>query len=191
MLTVYLAGPEVFLPDGQEVLEIKRGILEMCGLASVALPAEMRPPSEMPTDELGQEISRRNEQLIAAADVCIANVTPFRGVSADIGTVYELGLAAGLGKWLAAYSNDLRSYRERVEETYGGLQRDSAGTVRDSRHLMVEDHGMGDNLMLDGGLLLRDSKIWLPEEAVVDPLRGQEAFTRAVADVADRTSGKS
>lgn len=187
MLTVYLAGPEVFLPDGQDVLEIKREILRMYGLASVALPAELEPPSEMPAGERGQEISRRNEELVATADACIANLTPFRGVSADVGTVYELGLAAGLGKWLAAYRNDLRPYRERVEESCGELRQDNAGTVRDSHRLMVEDHGMGDNLMLDAGLLLRGSRVWLPEETVGDPWRGQEAFTRAVADLADRT----
>ena len=34
-----------------------------------------------------------------AADAIIANLTPFRGPSADAGTVYELGYMAGRGKF--------------------------------------------------------------------------------------------
>ena len=46
-----------------------------------------------------------------AADAIIANLTPFRGPSADAGTVYELGYMAGRGKLCLAYSNDPSPYR--------------------------------------------------------------------------------
>ena len=40
------------------------------------------------------------------ADVIIANLTPFRGPSADAGTVYELGYMLGKGDRLClGYSN--------------------------------------------------------------------------------------
>ena len=41
-----------------------------------------------------------------AADAIIANLTPFRGPSADAGTVYELGYMAGRGKLCLGYCND-------------------------------------------------------------------------------------
>ena len=44
--------------------------------------------------------------MMDAADAIIANLTPFRGPSADAGTVYELGYMAGRGKLCLAYSND-------------------------------------------------------------------------------------
>ncbi|MFX6778571.1 nucleoside 2-deoxyribosyltransferase, partial [Acinetobacter baumannii] len=43
-------------------------------------------------------IFKSNEAMMDAADAIIANLTPFRGPSADAGTVYELGYMAGRGK---------------------------------------------------------------------------------------------
>ena len=53
-----------------------------------------------------------------AADAIIANLTPFRGPSADAGTVYELGYMAGRGKLCLAYSNDPAVYAERVKRIH-------------------------------------------------------------------------
>lgn len=186
MLTVYLAGPEVFLPDGREVLDAKRRVLEEYGLIPVSPPAELGSLESVEPSRRGAEISRRNEELVTQADACLANLTPFRGVSADVGTVYELGLAAGMGKWVAAYSNEHRSYRYRVEESEGSLQTGENGVRRTRAGLMVEDHGMVDNLMLDGGLLLRGAQLWVPQRPEEDLLRGTSAFRRAAADLAAR-----
>ncbi|EOK5970913.1 nucleoside 2-deoxyribosyltransferase [Vibrio parahaemolyticus] len=49
-------------------------------------------------ETIGLEISRANEALILSADAVIANLTPFRGASADVETVYEVGMAKGLRK---------------------------------------------------------------------------------------------
>src|SRR4030095_13963641 len=59
-------------------------------------------------------IFKANEAMMDAADAIIANFTPFRVPSADAGTVYELGYAAGRGKFCLAYSNDPTAYRDRV-----------------------------------------------------------------------------
>ena len=52
--------------------------------------------------------------MMDAADAIIANLTPFRGPSADAGTVYELGYMAGRGKLCLAYCNDPAAYADRV-----------------------------------------------------------------------------
>ena len=64
------------------------------------------------------DIFKGNEAMMDAADAIIANLTPFRGPSADAGTVYELGYMAGRGKLLFAYSNDPAAYPERVARTH-------------------------------------------------------------------------
>ncbi len=43
--------------------------------------------------------------MMLEADGIIANLTPWRGVSADVGTVYELGFMCALNKAAYAYTN--------------------------------------------------------------------------------------
>lgn len=187
-LSVYLAGPEVFLPDGRELIEAKGAILRAHGLEPVSLPAEMGTlPAGTPWT-VGVEISRRNEELVKRAGACIANLTPFRGVSADVGTVYELSFAAALGKKIAAYSNDPRPYRDRVKfDAYGGENPYRCqGKLWAPDRTMVEDHGMRDNLMLHAGLESRGATFHSPQTAPEDAWRHLGTFTAAVAELAGR-----
>ncbi|WP_147102812.1 nucleoside 2-deoxyribosyltransferase [Nesterenkonia populi] len=187
-LSVYLAGPEVFLPDGAFVLEAKRQVLRDHGLAPVSPPADLDPLLEGSPRSRGMEISRRNEELVAAADICLANLTPFRGASADAGTVYELGYAAGLNKHVAAYSNDPREYRARVADQLPDQEDLSfrEGKLWGSDGVMVEDHGMSDNLMLEGGVALRSGVMMIAEMQPNDPARDLETYVRAVRQLADQ-----
>jgi len=100
MLKVYLAGPEVFLPGGRELIERKRALSTRYGFTPSPLHADLTPTASASPLARGIEISRLNEERMREADVCIANLTPFRGVSADPGTVYELGYMAAEGKCL-------------------------------------------------------------------------------------------
>ena len=106
MLKVYLAGPEVFLPGGRELIERKRALSTRYGFTPSPLHADLTPTASASPLARGIEISRLNEERMREADVCIANLTPFRGVSADPGTVYELGYMAAEGKPVFAYTND-------------------------------------------------------------------------------------
>ena len=103
-MKIYLAGPEVFLPDAVEIGQAKKRLCAAYGFEGlypfdneiVASPAGER------TDRL---IYRANESLIRRADIGICDLTPFRGLSADPGTVFEVGMLAGLGKPLLGYTN--------------------------------------------------------------------------------------
>src|SRR5262249_16965234 len=66
------------------------------------------------------------------------NLTPFRGPSADAGTVWELGFARGLGLALFGYSSVARDFAARSRAFLRG-QPDG---------LAVESFGLFDNLML-------------------------------------------
>ena len=143
-MNIYLAGPDVFLPDGVEIGRKKAAI---CARYLI--------------------IFKGNEAMMEAADAIIANLTPFRGPSADAGTVYELGYMAGRGKLCFAYSNDPASYRQRVARLYD-VEASSDGRLIDPEGLTVEDFGLPDNLMMIHALDLHGCPLVTPKIAPAD-----------------------
>jgi nucleoside 2-deoxyribosyltransferase len=163
---VYLAGPEVFLPDAVEI-----------GQAKVALCAEHGLDGRYPLDLTGDAAGLVGvtlamalfDAMVAALDGCeavIANLTPFRGPSADVGTVWELGYAAGRGLPVFAYTGTLAHYGARVA----------------ADGLTVEDFDLADNLMLEGAVRRHGGEI-VRVDSGVDPvaaLRNLDGFAIAV-----------
>ena len=96
---VYLAGPDVFLPDAIEVGEAKKRVCQEHGLVGV-FPLDG--PYERLTGLAPQDAG------LAAFDICIelmdtcqlgiANMTPFRGPSMDVGTAVETGNLCAQGQ---------------------------------------------------------------------------------------------
>lgn len=138
---VYLAGPDVFLPDAMSIGAAKGALCREAGLGPLyPLEAELELDWETtPKPVLAQAIFESNCTLIRMADAVLANLTPFRGPSADAGTVWEIGFAYALGKPVFGYSNVAAPFADRsrafLTERPDGLQ--------------VEDFALpSDNLML-------------------------------------------
>mgnify|MGYP001954749100 CR=1 FL=1 len=148
-IKIYLAGPEVFLPNAAEVLAAKCELVRAAGFIPLA-PGDAQVNPDLPAFEKGLAINAIDEGLMQDADAVIANLTPFRGVSADVGTAYELGFMAASGKPVFAYTNDARPYADRVQAALLVMKLPD-GTARDASGLMVEEFAMADNLMLHGG----------------------------------------
>ena len=143
-MQVYLAGPEVFLPDAKEIGRRKRDICERYALTGLyPLDNEIDPPK---AGRLSQAIFEGNIRMIAEADLIIANLTPFRGVSADAGTIYEVGHAFALGKPIYGYSHDPAITARRVIAS--ARQPAADGRVYADDGLSVEDFDLADNLMI-------------------------------------------
>ena len=102
-MKIYLAGPDVFLPDA---VAIGRRKAEICARHGLTGLYPLDNAVDLAAGDASLAIFKGNEAMMDAADAIIANLTPFRGPSADAGTVYELGYMAGRGKLLFAYSND-------------------------------------------------------------------------------------
>jgi nucleoside 2-deoxyribosyltransferase len=148
MLTVYLAGPDVFLPDAIEIGERKKHLCKAYGFEGLyPFDNEILPTSS--GERVDRLIYRANDRMIRRADLGICNLTPFRGVSADPGTVFELGMMVGLGKRVFAYTNCVQSYFDRIKFRENPAFDSDRKIWRDSYEMAVEDFGNTDNLMID------------------------------------------
>lgn len=154
-MRVYLAGPEVFLSNAREILDAKIDLTRAAGLVPVS-PGDLDIPDTQTKKQKGLAISAIDEQLMRRADAIIANLTPFRGLSADTGTCFELGFMCALGKPAFAYTNEARDHYTRVSDHFGGRIARHDGAPRAPDDMAVEDFGMIDNLMMHGGVENRD-----------------------------------
>src|SRR6201998_3875570 len=110
-MKIYLAGPDVFLPDA---IEAGRRKTEICARHGMTGLYPLDNTVNLSAGDASLNIFRGNEAMMDAADAIIANLTPFRGPGADSGTVYELGYMAGRGKLCLGYSKDPSPYAKRV-----------------------------------------------------------------------------
>ena len=152
-MKIYLAGPDVFLPDALEMAARKKALCAQHGAVGVFPLDAIDDPAADAAQERFFEIYLRNEAHIRACDALIANLTPFRGPSADAGTVYELGFMRALGRPVAGYTNDGRDFLARSRAFLGdGVAPRPEGGWADAEGLHLEDFGRTDNLMIDGGI---------------------------------------
>ncbi len=179
---MYLAGPDVFLPDPVAWLERKKAICAGYGLAGVS-PLDDR-DGEWDGLPDWRRIALRNEAHIRSCAAVIANLTPFRGPSADVGTVYEVGFARGIGLPVFGYATVAQSFLDRTLGIVAGRQ-ETDGSWWDADGLLVEQFGLFDNLMIEAGLaapLIRDEK---------DRWRDLTVFEQCVRAAAETLSGEA
>ncbi len=189
-LRAYLAGPEVFLPNARAALDAKIELTRRYGFTPVS-PGDLDSPPTDTKRAKGLAISAKNERLMLSADLIIANLTPFRGIAADVGTVYELGFMCARGCPAYAFSNTTSSHFDRVLGYYGrAVERDGQGGHRGPDGLAIEDFDMVDNLMLDGGIEARKGVIVTrevaPEKVYLDLEAFEACLQIAARDLLDR-----
>ncbi len=179
-MRVYLAGPDVFLPD-----PVGRGatLKRMCaarGLVGVFPLDDLvgGDPPALAEMDLPFRIARRNELHIEECAALIANLTPFRGPSADVGTVYELGFMRALGRPVFGWSNSGAKFAARTRAFVGG---DGA---TDPDGMLVEDFGIADNLMIEGGIAASGGAFFAHDVAPGALWQDLAAFERCLAGVA-------
>jgi nucleoside 2-deoxyribosyltransferase len=180
-MKIYLAGPDVFLPDA---VDLGRAKVARCAAYGLTGLFPLDNAIDRTRSDASLQIFRGNEAMMNAADAIIANLTPFRGPGADAGTVYELGYMAARGKLCLGYSNDPRLYIERVAalaevETGERLLTDPDG-------LTVENFGLADNLMMIHALDLHGCPLVTPRAAPADLWHDLACFESCVRIAAGR-----
>jgi nucleoside 2-deoxyribosyltransferase len=140
---VYLAGPDVFFPKGLDIAENRKHFLAALEMEGV-FPLDAQDEDE-PVSNKATSIFKANCALIDSCQALLANITPFRGPSADVGTAWEIGYACGQGKAVAAYSMDTSVYREKVfRDGWSAAPLET----HDKDGNEIENFGKIDNLMI-------------------------------------------
>ena len=183
MTKIYLAGPDVFLPNA---IEIGRRKAEICARHGLTGLFPLDNAIDLSAGDASRKIFEGNEAMMIEADAIIANLTPFRGPGADAGTVYELGYMAGRGKLCLGYCNDPALYADRVRKFTGVTLRH--GRLVDADGLTVEDFGLPDNLMMIHALDLHGYRLVMPRQAPADLWHDLTAFEVCVGIAAERLS---
>jgi nucleoside 2-deoxyribosyltransferase len=128
---IYLAGPEVFLPNAEEIGEAKLDICRRYGLDAVYPKFDL---SRSTRAERGHEVFERCIDMMENCDAVVANMTPFRGVSMDVGTAVEIGYMLARQRRVLGYTNVIADYETRVADDL----------------LAIDSFGFADNPMCEG-----------------------------------------
>ena len=158
MKKIYLAGPDVFLPDALAVGQAKKDLCRQFGFEGL-FPLDQ----QLPGQPSGTDIFRADMALMREADIGLFNLSPFRGPSADPGTVFELGMMMAMGKRVFGYRNTELLYHQRVQ----------------ADGYMIERFGLGDNLMIDCAIREAGGTISAERE---DSLAALDSFQSALEE---------
>ena len=185
---VYLAGPDVFFPNPEAWAQRKQAICARHGLIGVSpLDPMADEPAAWAALPEWQRLAVRNEARIRDCDAVIANLTPFRGPSADVGTVYELGFARALGRMVFGYATTAVPFLPRTLGHVGSAaQFDAEGVCRDGEGLLVEQFGLFDNLMIEGAITGAGGALVTADCPAEERWRDLAVFERCVRVAAER-----
>ena len=180
MIAAYLAGPDVFLPGAVAHGGRKIGICARYGLRGRApLNEDVPALAVLAEDEAWWTIYRKDIAMMEGCDVVIANLTPFRGASADSGTLVEVGWFLGRGRPVFGYSNSAVPFDVRSRAQVAALPDPLPG-------LAVEGFGLSDNLMIEGAAAQAGvRRVVLPADGRDQPFDSLEVFERCVALAAE------
>ncbi len=154
-IQAYMAGPWMF-GSPESVSDFKARVRFFCerDLNGAVWPLFPMDPVVMDLMAMGiddpagpAEIAAHRRRHIACCDVIVADVTPFRGVQPDPGTVLEIGFAHGAGKGVWLYSEKpIPRLRDRLWAE--GLISVYISKDRDRDGYLIEDFGLPVDTML-------------------------------------------
>jgi nucleoside 2-deoxyribosyltransferase len=180
-MKLYLAGPDVFLPNAVEIGARKQAICAKYGFDGLyPVDPDVEEASADP-----EAIFRANCAHMQRADAGVFNLTPFRGPSADAGTLFELGFMFALGKPVYGYASRAGAYASRVRTHCGKLAR-SGGRLWDPSGHAVEDFGLHENLMIVRALSSFGRELVVVQERGARALAAMRAFEKCVAGLKTR-----
>ena len=183
---IYLAGPEVFLPNARQVGEEKRRVSAEAGFEGVFPLDNALDLAGLDKVEQARRISLANEGLMRSCAALVANLTPFRGVSMDAGTAFEVGFMRALGRPVAGYTNVADDYRDRSHAFRAATAHHFDA---DRAHIEIEDFGLAENLMIEiaitesGCTVIRNS---VPRGREMTDLAGFQQCLAELARILDR-----
>ncbi len=192
----YIAGPDVFFTNLNENFEKKKNIMKDFGLIGI-------PPTENQLDfEKMQSWKRKNgnnfnmRKEIYMADVQTMhntaggtfNFTPFQGVFADSGTIFEFGYTTGLKKPFVVYSNDPRNINTRIKEwgdNFGAKQAIDLKIYSQNIRYgnLIDSAILNNNVSLDNVINYRDFSEIYNKSNKQEYFTNTQAFEKAISEL--------
>ncbi|MBA2649787.1 MAG: nucleoside 2-deoxyribosyltransferase [Legionella sp.] len=175
-LQVYLAGPDVFMPNCIDIGNYKKQLLAAAGYIG-HFPLDPLIPDFKPNQETAYNISKGNETSMDQCQIILANMTPWHGSpSMDVGTAFEVGYMSCKAKFrpldtliIGYYEGDVeQDYSKRVAQYYNHqIIEQKDGRVTDITGVTLENFTLCENLMIPAAIKKTGGDIFLSfEEAV-------------------------
>ena len=171
---IYLAGPDVFLENALEIGKIKKEICWRYGFEGLF-------PLDNEVDN-SRDIFKANCALMENADIGVFNLSPFRGPSADVGTIFELGFIYAKGKPVFGYSNSQDIFLTRTNSIFN-IHQDKSGFMRDEMGFSVENFDLVDNLMIHWSLKGQGDLFTVLEKPGLNNLAALGAFEKCISSL--------
>jgi nucleoside 2-deoxyribosyltransferase len=165
----------VFLPNAVAVGQAKAALCREAGFEGVFPADQSLDLTGLDPRGIARRIFETDEAMMRSCHGIIANLTPFRGVSMDAGTAYEMGFMRALGRPVFGYTNASLGYRRRAKlyRQTGRLPFDG-----DFADVQIEDLGLAENLMIEMAVT---GPAELPRAEVEQGrIAGLDAFKRAL-----------
>lgn len=183
-MKIYLAGPEVFHRDAVGIGQKKRALCAKYGFEGLyPIDADAGPPRGDKSEQ-SLLIFKKNVDLLDAADACIANLSPFKGIDADPGAAWELGYAFAKGKALYGYTNmasELTTRDAMLPPVSAPSADQDLARLFPMQDTRAEDFGRPMNLMMFEAILAAGGGV---ETAQDKPFHDLDAFERVLERIA-------
>lgn len=160
-LKLYLAGPEVFLPDAPARAKVQRDLCRRYGFIPLH-PMDNNLDLGRRGMKVAMRIQRGDVRQVIACDIVVANCNPFRGICMDDGTAYELGYGNALGKPSYGYIQEDIPLSMRTRRDYPCTKRrrrHKSIVVDREGYEVTDDFGTRINLMMECGMLGRGGRL--------------------------------
>ncbi|TGL63906.1 nucleoside 2-deoxyribosyltransferase [Leptospira ognonensis] len=154
---IYLAGPEVFLPETHAYFRDAKLLCNSFGFEGIS------PFDGEPNQALGIKkadfIFQNNCNLIDSCGLVIANCNPFRGALIDDGTAFEIGYAFANKKRIYGFLKNRIPLLESVKKTIETREHTSGFRIDGQGYLVNENFGNSINLMMEMAILNSGGKL--------------------------------
>lgn len=186
---IYLAGPMVFYPHPEEIFNEMKKICAAQGLLGVApIDAQLDLGALAPGRPLFEKIVTADFDLMRRADAAIFCLDSFRGgVEMDAGTAVEIGFMTALGKPMSGWTQDLRTYPEKISDFYSGkitatfanAVGATSGTTRDPEGMLIHSAGLSQHGMAQMPIEIHGGSVFANADWKV-------AFQQAVVNIREQ-----